>query len=173
MEKMDLKAYLKHVYLVFCQKYAVWFFVAAMVLTIFSRYFGFAYNFSNSLPHKLYLINKTQNHLYDFKHGDFVAFYWKGDFYPENTHFLKQVAGMPMDVVSRKEREFFINGQSVGIAKETAQHGEKLEANPFVGVIPRPYIWVKADNEHSLDSRYATAGLIHSGQFIGKAYPLF
>lgn len=173
MKKMGLKAYLKHVYLVFCEKYAVWFFLGAVALALFSRYFGFAYNFSNSLPHKVYLINKTETHLYNFKHGDFVAFYWKGDFYPENTHFLKQVAGLPNDNVSRKTREFFINGQSVGVAKETAQSGEKLAVNPFEGVIPRPYIWVKADNEHSLDSRYEMTGLIHAGQIMGKAYPLF
>ena len=49
----------------------------------------------------------------------------------------------------------------------------KLAINPFEGEIPQRYMWVKTGHKDSLDSRYELSGLIHSGQIIGKAVPIF
>lgn len=172
-QRMTNREYLKHLYLVFCDKYAIWFMFAVIAMALFTRNFTFGYNFSNSLPHKLYFINKNIKEMRDLNKGDYIAFVWQGDYYPHGTQFLKQIAGEPGDVVTRNGREYFVNGKSVGVAKEFSLDGEPLEGNSFEGVIPRAHLWVKGESPDSLDSRYATTGLVGYGQFIGKAYPLF
>lgn len=172
-ERLGWKAYCKQVYLVFCDRYAHWFFLVGVLLLIFSRFFTFAYNFSYSLPHKLYLVAKWQTSLSAFQTGDYVAFKWDGPYYAKGTQFLKRMAGKPGDMVMRKGREFRINGESVGKAKTHARNGDILEINPFTGAIPDAYVWVAGEHADSLDSRYAIAGLVHQSQLIGKAYPIF
>ncbi|ATD64913.1 signal peptidase I [Neisseria weixii] len=173
MMKVDSKEYFKNLYIVFSLRYASIFLLLVVIFLAWSKYFGFAVNASHSLPHKLYLIQKSRNHLADLKQGDYVAYAWQGEFYPVGTQMVKRVAGLPGDTVSRSGREFFVNGTAVGRAKEFSLKGAPLEASSFEGSIPKRFMWVAADHQDSLDSRYEIAGLIHSGQIIGKAIPIF
>ncbi|MGJ0015568.1 S26 family signal peptidase [Neisseria gonorrhoeae] len=75
--------------------------------------------------------------------------------------------------VTKANRTFFIDGKEVGTAKEYSLDGMKLAINPFEGEIPQRFMWVKTGHKDSLDSRYELSGLIHSGQIIGKAVPIF
>lgn len=171
--KKSLPQYLLWVWKQFGQTFAVWFLLVWAIAYIGSQFIGFGFNFSHSLPHKIYIINKKQKYLPDFKQGDFIAFSWQGEFYQHGTPIIKQIVGMSGDVVTENNREFFINNQSVGRAKEFSLEGKPLMMNSFRGEIPSRMIWVAASHKDSLDSRYEMAGLIHSGQIIGKAYPLF
>lgn len=173
-KRMSTEEYLKHLIVVFSEKYAVYFLVVFAAMVIFSRYFAFAFNVSYSLPHHLYIIVKNQNHIADLKHDDYVSFKWTGDYYYRvNTPMLKQVKGLPGDVVSAKGRAFYVNGQYVGTAKEKSLQGEDLQANGFRGEIPAGRMFLTAQHKDSLDSRYHAAGLIAEVQITGKAYPIF
>lgn len=176
MEKLTANStteYFKKLYTVFSRKYAVFFLLGVVIVVVFGRYYGFAVNLSYSLPHKFYVIDKSYKSLDRLKQGDYVAFEWQGEFYPSGTQVIKEIAGMPGDVVTQQSRSFAVNGQPVGYAKEKSLDGMPLEANPFSGKIPEKFIWVKGDHKDSLDSRYQITGLIHAGQIIGRAYPVF
>lgn len=139
-------------------------------LLLFVNFFAFGVNLSSSLPEKLYFVTKYDR---DVHKNDYVAFRWFGGLYPDNARFVKIVAGEPGDIVTRKGREFFVNGISVGAAKSVDSFGKPLVASSFVGKIPPGKYWVKAPHKDSLDSRYEISGLISKGQLIGKVYVIF
>lgn len=175
--KMKLKTpamqYYKEAYREFCQKWAAPFFIVFLAIFIFSRFYTFAFNFSDSLHGRVFLVSYMEKDLQKLKRGDYISFKWQGMFYPVGTNFLKVAAGLPGDVVTESDSEFFINGEFVGKAKAQRLNGEKLVSNTFRGEIPLRHFWAMGTNPHSLDSRYETAGLIGAGQIIGKAYKIW
>lgn len=141
--------------------------IAAAVL--FQQHFMFGLNASPSLPVGLFLIHKgtvpTQGH--------YVAFRWAGGVpHPAGTTFVKEIAGMPGDVVTRVDRDFFINGSKVGRAKAFSRQGVPLEPGP-TGILPAGHYYVRAPHPDSLDSRYQLTGWVTQSQIIGRAYALF
>ena len=172
-QKESNKAVLKRLYREFYQKYATPFLAVVVCLSAFNQHYALALNLSHSLPHHLYFIKKDANKLSDLKQGDYVAFSWQGGFYPIGTQVIKEVAGLPGNHVTKTNSTFFIDGKEVGTAKEYSLDGMKLAINPFEGEIPQRFMWVKTGHKDSLDSRYELSGLIHSGQIIGKAVPIF
>ena len=141
--------------------------VAAALL--FKAHFVFGINSSTSLPQHVFLIHKGEAP----QRGQYVAFRWQGGaLYPTGTTFVKILAGVPGDSVTRKERDFFINGEFVGAAKTRSRSGAPLEAAP-PGLIPPARYFVHAPHPDSLDSRYLPPGLIAQDQIIGRAYALF
>ena len=141
--------------------------IAAAVL--FQHYFMFGVNASPSLPVGLFLIHKGTLPA----HGHYVAFRWAGGgHHPAGTTFVKVIAGIPGDVVTRIDRDFFINGTRVGRAKAFSRHGVPLEPGP-TGILPAGHYYVRAPHPDSLDSRYRLTGWISDAQIIGRAYALF
>lgn len=171
--RMSNREYLMGLWQQFKEKYAVWFFLVTFGIYLFHIYFAFAWSITDSLPQKMFFVVKNQRNLSEFKQGDYVYFNWQGGIYPKGTPFTKMIVGLPGDTVVRKGRDFFVNGTFYGTAKTLSRQGEPLDANQFSGVIPPNYFWVYAPNKDSLDSRYQTSGLIHAGQIMGKAHPLF
>ena len=136
---------------------------------LFKAHFVFGINSSTSLPQRVFLVHKGEAP----QRGQYVAFRWQGGaFYPAGTTFVKILAGVPGDTVTRREREFFINGEFVGTAKTRSRAGIVLEA-AAAGVIPPGRYFVRAPHPDSLDSRYRPPGLIAQDQIIGRAYALF
>jgi conjugal transfer pilin signal peptidase TrbI len=130
---------------------------------------GFAINMTESLPQRLFLVRFNQKP----KVGDFIVF--RGPEHlkiPETLTFTKQVKGKGGDIVTRKERNFFINDHWVGKAKTHSLKGEPLAFGP-VGVIPEGQYYVATDHKDSFDSRYQDVGWISISQCIGVAYPLW
>jgi conjugal transfer pilin signal peptidase TrbI len=102
-----------------------------------------------------------------------VAFRWPGGGpYPAGVTFVKIIAGMAGDAVTRADREFFVNGMPVGQAKTTSRMGLPLEPGP-TGILPAGRYYVQAPHPDSLDSRYRLTGWISDAQIIGRAYALF
>lgn len=136
---------------------------------LFQAHFGFGLNASPSLPHRLFLIHKGELP----QRGQYVAFRWPGGGpYPAGVTFVKVVAGMAGDSVTRVDRDFFVNGQPVGQAKSVSRRGEPLEPGP-TGVLPAARYYVQAPHPDSLDSRYRLTGWVSESQIIGRAYALF
>jgi conjugal transfer pilin signal peptidase TrbI len=135
----------------------------------FQQHFMFGLNASPSLPVGLFLIHKGTAPTI----GDYVAFRWAGGGpHPAGTTFVKVIAGMPGDVVTRIDRDFFINGTRVGRAKPFSRQGVPLEPGP-TGILSAGHYYVRAPHPDSLDSRYRLTGWITQSQIIGRAYALF
>ena len=136
---------------------------------MFSKYFSLVLNASSSLPERwflLFLLDLSMNK------GQYIAVKMiAGPHQGEDA--LKIVKGVAGDVVTEKNREFFINGESVGRAKEYSSSDVKLEMNAFRGKIPTGKIWVYAPHRDSFDSRYAWQGLIDASRVVGRVYAIY
>jgi len=153
-----------------------WVYLAAFAggLLIFSHFFTFAVNASDSLPQRAFLVMKYDKAL---KPGDYVAFTWKGTMpYPKGLNFVKRVGGVGGQFVEERNREFFVDGVSMGVAKTHGSRGNMMGVpleTGRVGVIPTGSVYANADHKDSLDSRYALMGWISNEVILGRAVPLF
>ena len=135
----------------------------------FQVHYTIGLNVTPSLPYRLFVIHKGERPA----RGDFVAFRWPGGGpYAAGATFVKEIAGLPGDVVTRRERSFFVNGVPVGEAKTQSLAGETLEPGP-TGIVPADAYYVRAPHPDSLDSRYALLGWVAQSTVIGRAYALF
>lgn len=108
-----------------------------------------------------------------FARGDLVAFRWGGGAtYPRGTIFIKQVVGVPGDVVRRVGADFWVNDRYIGAAKPVSRAGVPLEPAP-AGVIGAGEYFVATPSPDSLDSRYALTGNVRAEQIVGKAHEIF
>ena len=135
----------------------------------FQANYALGLNASSSLPQRLFLIHKGGLP----QRGDYVAFRWlEGAPYPPGVIFVKVLAGLPGDLISRTDRDFFVNGAPVGHAKSVSREGLVLDLGP-TGTLPAGRYYVLASHPDSLDSRYQLMGWISESQIIGRAYALF
>jgi conjugal transfer pilin signal peptidase TrbI len=136
----------------------------AALLVFFNAHYTLSLNASRSLPYSVYLIKKNE----PVVRGDIVAFKWHGGGpWVTGATFGKRLAGVPGDTVTRVDRQFFVNGKPVGLAKTESLKKVQLELGP-VGVLPANKYYVAAEHPDSLDSRYAIAGWIDRDTFVGK-----
>jgi len=143
--------------------------VVASAAFWFQARYTLGVNVSPSLAYRVFLIHKGEPPA----RGDFVAFRWTGGGpYPAGTTFIKMLAGVPGDEVSRDPQGFHVNGKPVGAPKPFSRTGRPLEPGP-TGRIPTDRFYVQAAHPDSLDSRYALTGWIHASQIIGRADALF
>lgn len=130
---------------------------------------GYAVNLTGSLSQKLWLIvyKKTP------KKGDYILFKAPCEAgIPRGTLVIKQIAGVPGDVITRVEQDFFINNECVAAAKKHSLQGLPLIPGP-TGVLAEGQYFVLSAHPDSLDSRYQKMGWIKTDQIIGVAYPLW
>ena len=139
-------------------------------IAVFHANFDFGKNESTSLPgHHYYIAVKRTLP----KRGDYAVFRWHGGGpHDAGEKFLKIVAGVPGDVVTRKGRDFYVNGRFVGTAKEKSLTGQPLEPGETGTIGPGQY-YVMATSPNSLDSRYKLTGWIKQSEIVGKAHLLF
>ncbi len=147
----------------------VWLIVVSAAM-LFQHYFFLGFNTTYSLPQTCFLIKKG---LFTPARGDYMAFRWGGGGpYKEGTYFTKIVVGLPGDEVTRKGRDFYVNGKYVGTAKTHTKMGDPLEAGRS-GTIGEGEYYVMTPHPDSLDSRYFITGWIRKEAIIGKAYAVF
>ena len=104
--------------------------------------------------------------------GNLVAFVVPdNEYYPTGSSFVKRVAGVPGDVIERRDGQVFVAGSPVGLLKTHDRSGRPVEPGP-VGIIPTGKIYVAGDHKDSLDSRYAVIGLVDSRRIIGIGEPI-
>ena len=142
--------------------------VASVAIAFHARY-AIGVNVTASLPYRLFIIDRGDHPA----RGQYVAFRWPGGGpYAKGATFVKQIVGIPGDVVTRVNRTFFVNGHSVGLAKPLGRSGQPLAPGP-AGTLPTGRYYVRAPHPDSLDSRYALLGWMSESQIIGRAYVLF
>ena len=143
--------------------------VVVLAAIFFKMHFALGLNNSESLPHRVFLIHKGELPA----RGQYVAFRWSGGGpYPAGVTFVKILAGVPGDTVTRVKRDFFVNGDFVGAAKTHSRTGVPLDLGP-TGELPPERYYVRAPHPDSLDSRYRLTGWVADSQIIGRAYALF
>lgn len=147
---------------------------ATVAIIAFSRYFILTINVSDSLPGKVFLVQKGSKP----QRGELAAFrYGGGGPYEQGVLFLKRALGTQgSQVVARDSgegfREYFVDGQSVGRAKPFSKTGMPLQAGP-TGTIPFGHYYMMAPNPDSLDSRYSLVGWVSESQLVGRAIAIF
>ncbi len=150
-------------------RWGIAYFVVVLAAIFFKMHFALGLNNSESLPHRVFLIHKGELPA----RGQYVAFRWSGgDPYPAGVTFVKILAGVPGDTVTRVKRDFFLNGNFVGTAKTQSRSGVFLDLGPTGELSPGHY-YVRAPHPDSLDSRYRLTGWVADSQIIGRAYALF
>lgn len=134
-----------------------------------SQFAIIGFNRTASLNGYVYLVVKDISKI---NKGDLVAFYPGVNRFNKNGEwFVKQVVGVEGDVIEVVNREFFINGESIGIAKETTASGFKLKAlNEQIIDSKKYFMWTP--HKDSFDSRYEMIGLIDEKNIFGIAYKL-
>ncbi len=141
-----------------------------LISLMLSPWYRLGINGTDSLPGVLYLVLKTE---VPTTRGDLVAFYPpENRFYPREMFFIKKAMGMPGDEVTRKGRDFYINGGYVATAKTRSRSGKPLRPGP-AGVIPDGHYFVWTPHPDSYDSRYEDIGWISKDRIIGRAVRLF
>lgn len=85
--------------------------------------------------------------------------------------FGKRVYGVEGDLVTEKDRTFFVNGQAVALAKPLTRWGEPLALGP-TGTIPKGCYFVGTQHKDGFDSRYAAIGWICRNRVLGVGRPV-
>lgn len=135
----------------------------------FGRSYFVALNLTESLPGTIFLVEKDVMP----QRFELMAFRWEPNWpYPHGCIFVKKLIGLPGSIVTAEGRNFFVDGNPVGHAKERAKSGESLEIGP-VGIIPPRHYYVAGTHPDSLDSRYLLTGWIEQNQIVGKAHRVF
>jgi conjugal transfer pilin signal peptidase TrbI len=132
------------------------------------------FNWTPSLPYRVAWVRPAPPTLH---RGDYVLFAFAGEaqqHYPglRGQPFFKRVRGLPGDTITVQERVVSINGQPVGWAKTQAYDHRPLAPIRAMTIPPGSY-YVQGTSPDSFDSRYASSGLVRTGQVIGLVQPLF
>ncbi|PKB25328.1 conjugal transfer pilin signal peptidase TrbI [Novosphingobium kunmingense] len=89
----------------------------------------------------------------------------------EPKPFGKRVSGVPGDIVTEKDRAFFVNGRLVAKAKLKSRLGEALALGP-TGPVPKGCYFVTTEHKDGFDSRYAAIGWICRQRILGVGRPI-
>lgn len=154
-------------------KLALWFGLAVACVwfaaaTEFSRDHALLINASPSLPYWAIWLDRNRVP----GRGDLILFdpprseLLTRHFGTEPLPFGKRVYGVAGDIVTEKDRAFFVNGRKVAVAKTATLRGEPLALGP-TGTIPNGCYFVGSPHKDGFDSRYAAIGWICRRQVLG------
>lgn len=126
-----------------------------------------------SLEHRFYWVSRNPHSV---GRGDYVFFEDAGLARtvgkPEQPNIFKVIrcdAGDTLTVDA--EKQFFCNGDFLGVAKDYSLKGEKMQYFAFNGKIPRGFMFVMGEHRDSFDSRYF--GLVDKSRVRAKLHPIY
>jgi conjugal transfer pilin signal peptidase TrbI len=132
------------------------------------------FNWTPSLPYRVVYVDYFDRSL---SRGDLIVYSFEGEAalrdFPGLRHqpFFKRVVGLPGDAVTVRDRDVFVNGQSVGRAKT-----HTFDRRPLMPiqstVIPPGYLYVQGTSPDSFDSRYRSTGLVRQSDTKAKVRPI-
>lgn len=147
--------------------------LALSTLAAFSREHALMINASPSLPYWAIWLERGAAP----KRGDIILFdpptspLLVKHFGKEPRPFGKRVSGLPGDLVTEKDRAFFVNGRLAAKAKLTSRLGEPLALGP-TGRVPPGCYFVTTAHKDGFDSRYAAIGWICAPRILGVGRPI-
>lgn len=122
----------------------------------------FVLNYSDSLPHWAFLIDRGQ----EPQVGEMVFFVPPKNRFYGGRPFVKTIAAGPGDRVTIKQKQLFINGETLCALLDAAKDGSPLHPGP-TGVIPDGHYFLYSNHERSYDSRYSDIGWVPAERIIG------
>lgn len=137
-------------------------------IAAFGRDHALMINASPSLPYWAIWLNRTATP----DRGDIILFdpppspLLRAHFGEKPQAFGKEVYGIGGDHVTRKNRDFFVNGKFVARAKTQSRKGESLRLGP-TGTIPHGCYFVGTAHKDGFDSRYGAIGWICRNRVLG------
>lgn len=147
--------------------------LALSTLSAFARDHALMINASPSLPYWAIWLERGAPP----KRGDVILFDPPASpllvrhFGREPKPFGKRVTGVPGDLVTEKDRAFFVNGRLVARAKPRSRFGEPLALGP-TGRVPRGCYFATTEHKDGFDSRYAAIGWICAPRILGVGRPI-
>ena len=135
---------------------------------VFSIQYSIRINLSDSLPYKLFILDKGNK---EVRKGKLIAFVAPGNGVYEGD-FCKYVIGIPGDEVRYVGDDVYVGNEYIGKVKKVGKKGNKLERGPE-GIIPEGHYFVYSKKENSFDSRYKNIGYVKDSNIIGTVYPIF
>ena len=147
--------------------------LALSTLAAFSRDHALMINASPSLPYWAVWLERGAVP----ERGDIILFDPPASpllvkhFGREPKPFGKRVSGVPGDIVTERDRAFFVNGRLVAKAKLTSRLGEPLALGP-TGRVPAGCYFVTTGHKDGFDSRYAAIGWICGQHILGVGRPI-
>lgn len=147
--------------------------LALSTLSAFARDHALMINASPSLPYWAVWLTRGAVP----QRGDIILFdppaspLLARHFGSEPQPFGKRVSGVPGDVVTQRNRAFFVNGRLVATAKPRSRLGEPLALGP-TGRVPRGCYFVTTEHKDGFDSRYAAIGWICAPRILGVGRPI-
>ena len=113
-----------------------------------------------------------------YHRGDLIVFAFRGPAVAagrpglNGQALLKYVAGVAGDAITVNGREVFVNGVSVGVARDRDRNRRSLD--PITPVtIPQGKLYVMGTSPTSFDSRYSATGLVDERDVLARVRPLF
>lgn len=136
---------------------------------------GYDPQYERCLPWTWYLLEKKPPEV--IRRGDLVGFISKGRLGPRFEQMtggkglvVKQVGGLPGDVIEVRNNEFFLNGKRMGHLSLLARMGKPSGHYDRVEVVRAGHYALIGTLPNSIDSRYY--GQVPQSDLIMRAYPI-
>lgn len=145
--------------------------VAAVVIgTLLPRRIGIT--LTPSLDHRVFWMDRNPERV---GRGDYVFFVdpelARKVGKPDVPNFFKRIRCDEGDILTvDAAKQFFCNGEFLGVAKDYSRKGEKMQYFAFNGKIPPGSMFVMGEHRDSYDSRYF--GFVEKSRVRARLYPL-
>lgn len=131
---------------------------------------GIRINTSDSLPLGVWRVQKTDTS--ELRIGDSIAIN-RSAVPNASTHLMKDVGGLPGDVMTRQGDVVYRNGVEMPLStiQTTNSIGQEIHCIKYPVMVPEGYVWLSSRHERGYDSRYF--GAVPVQAVIGKAVLLW
>jgi len=126
---------------------------------------------SPSLNHRIFVITKSFTPD-EIRKGDYVVFTVRSHYIKNGkaARLLKKVSCVAGQMLETKAREYYCDGEYLGMAKQYSLKGEPVDSFVYSGTVPEGKLFVTGNHRDSFDSRYL--GFIERRNVEGIAHPL-
>ena len=154
--------------------------IVVFEITLFKLNYKLSINISDSLPFKIFLVDKRKSSIENIKNGDYIQFKNSNTRYYGGKNITKKVLAVAGSVLQINQYQEPIENIQATIqfndvtlkVKDHTTKGTKVYTN-IISEIPSQRYFVYGTHKDSFDSRYAEFGLIKEEEIIGVAVPLF
>jgi signal peptidase I/conjugal transfer pilin signal peptidase TrbI len=126
---------------------------------------------SPSLDHRIFVMTKRFAPD-EIRKDDYVVFTVRSHFIKNGrpSMLLKKVSCISGQMLETRAREYYCDGEYLGMAKWYSLKGEPVDAFVYSGTVPEGMLFVTGNHPDSFDSRYL--GFIERRNVEGIAHPL-
>ncbi len=126
---------------------------------------------SPSLDHRIFVLTKSFNPG-EIRKDDYIMFTVRSHYIKDGkpSRLLKKVSCVTGEKLETMGREYYCDGEYLGMAKWYSLKGEPVDSFVYSGTMPEGELFVTGNHPDSFDSRYL--GFIERRNVEGIAHPL-